>query len=209
MKPFTTLPILTAAITFTVFVALGCITINVHFPTKELEEAAEQFVDDVRPEQEGGDPGDEPVAPVGEQETSSWWSTALGVNVAYAQTKSDLNVSTPKIAAIKKTLKARYPKLFPSYKGLVIGDGNDGYLSVRDDSKLNLKAKRDLKALVAAENKDRKELYGEIAVANKIDKKNVGSIGKLFSVQWQKKSKPGWWIQDAKGKWQKKPQPKP
>ena len=122
--------------------------------------------------------------------------------------KPRLNVSTPKIKAIKKTLRKRYAKLHPFYTGLAVGEGRDGYLALRSDKGLGLKQKRDLKLLVRKENADRKQLYTELAAANEIDRKEVPSIGALFSEQWQKKCRTGWWIQDRKGKWARKKPPK-
>jgi hypothetical protein len=39
---------------------------------------------------------------------------------------------------------------------------------------------------VAAENGDRRKLYGEIAKAMKIDPSQVGRIGEIFAKEWQK-----------------------
>ncbi len=206
----------------------GCITINLHFPERELEDAAEEIVDEVRPDiaeapTEEETPAEGAVAPgtkpvrVQSSTTGTMGASFFGLSSAWAagasaeeeeNGKIKINVGTPRIKAIKKTLKARYPKLLRFYRKNAVGEGRDGNLVHRDVGALNLKEKRDLKLLVTAENKDRKELYTAIAKENSIDNKMVVQIGKLFASQWQKKCKTGWWIQDEKGKWSKKKPPK-
>ena len=64
------------------------------------------------------------------------------------------------------------------------------------------------KILVKKENEDRQKLYLELAAANRIEKKEVPKIAALFSAEWQRKCKVGWWIQGKKGKWEPKKPPK-
>jgi uncharacterized protein YdbL (DUF1318 family) len=51
---------------------------------------------------------------------------------------------------------------------------------------LGLKDKRDVKALADAENKDRRQLYQEVARALEIDKSNMSRVAEIFAVEWQK-----------------------
>lgn len=119
--------------------------------------------------------------------------------------KMKIDVSTPVIRKIKETLKKRFPKLVPLYEAGALGEGGDGYLAEREKEKLNLKQSRDLAALLEAENEDRKNLYAEIARANGIGEEKIPDIGQLFSVEWQKAAKAGWWIEKEKDRWEKKP----
>jgi hypothetical protein len=52
-----------------------------------------------------------------------------------------------------------------------------------------MKEKRDLNALVTAENSMRKQLYEEVAKALKIDPGQVGRIGEVFAREWQKSTR--------------------
>ncbi|HVR76074.1 MAG TPA: DUF1318 domain-containing protein [Planctomycetota bacterium] len=119
--------------------------------------------------------------------------------------KVKIEISTPVIRKIKETLKKRFPKLVPLYEAGALGEGWDGYLAEREKEKLNLKQARDLAALLEAENEDRKNLYAEIARANGIGEEKIPDIGQLFSVEWQKAAKAGWWIERGKDRWEKKP----
>ena len=191
----------------------GCVTINVYLPTKEIRAAAREIVDEVRPSLESSDsPPGKPVSSAGAAGRLVLLTAWIGApqdedRKSSRATKVRLNVSTPKIKAIKKTLKARYKRLHPFYERLVVGEGQDGYLSIRDARGLGLKEKRDLRLLTGKENEDRKQLYTEIAIANKIPRKEIAKIGGLFSAEWQRKSKVGWWIQEGKRQWVKKKPP--
>lgn len=206
----------------------GCVTINVYFPEKELREAAEQIVNEVRPDVVSSAPGEPPPAeqaPSGAaprsaepsggaaEKTSSGLFELFRPRVAHAEEKEKepkdepkirLNVETPVVKKIKETLKKRYPKLVPFYEKGAAGEAADGYLAERDTAALGLKEKRDLQALLKEENDDRRNLYAEIAKANGIDDSHVPAIGKLFSEEWKKKCKPGWWVEVEKGRWERK-----
>ena len=219
-------------------VALGCITVNLYFPETELRRAAEEIVNDVRPElppvdphetQGGSNDPSQPSTGSGEREANDkkaflWrrreakgFLASFGPRLAYAEgekkvdeqeTKEKkgikLEVSTPVIDRIRETLKKRYAKLLPFYEKGAIGEGRDGYLALRETEKLSLKEKRDVQLYLDEENKDRKNLYTELARENKIESSEIARIGALFSLEWQKKTKVGWWIEKEKGKWERK-----
>ncbi len=204
--------------------AASCVNINIYFPEAEVREAAEEIVGEVRPEVAGA--GNETGAPQGsssqapdpeptksrltpEVKTSgSVWSL-LGSHAAWAEEKKgdkkiELDVKSPVIKKIKETLKARYAKLLPLYEKGAIGEGANGYLAAKDTDGLSLKEKRDVQTLLSEENDDRKNLYAEIVKSNGIEDSYVERVGQLFSAEWQKKSKAGWWIEPTAGKWEKK-----
>ena len=65
-------------------------------------------------------------------------------------------------------------------------EGNDGYVGIEKTDGLNLKQKRDVKALVDAENNDRRQLYQEVAKAMNIDPSQINQIAEIFAKEWQK-----------------------
>jgi uncharacterized protein YdbL (DUF1318 family) len=198
----------------------GCITINVYFPEKEIQEAAEKIVEEVRPDIPVEEP--EPAAE-GSREATAGSSFFLVAALALATTEGlqaedeegreeedegiEIKIDTARIQAIKKTLKQRYPKLLPFYVKGAVGEAQTGYLVARDIKGLSRRELRDLKILLEEEKKDRKELYMEIAEQNSIEESMVPRIGRLFSREWQKQCKKGWWIQNRKGEWLKKKTP--
>jgi uncharacterized protein YdbL (DUF1318 family) len=95
---------------------------------------------------------------------------------------------------LKSRMSARRPTINALKASGVVGENNKGYLAVR--SKQNNK-----KALVNAENKDRRKAYQIIA---KQQGTTVDHVGKRRALQIAKKAKPGTWLQNAKGKWYQK-----
>jgi uncharacterized protein YdbL (DUF1318 family) len=74
----------------------------------------------------------------------------------------------------------------PYYRTGALVEGRDGYVKVASLEGLGLKDKRDVKALADAENKDRRQLYQEVARALEIDKSNMSRVAEIFAVEWQK-----------------------
>ena len=74
----------------------------------------------------------------------------------------------------------------PHYAKGVLKEGSDGYVALGNTGGLGLKEKRDIGALVDAENSDRKALYLEVAKAMKIDPSQVDKIAEIFAAEWKK-----------------------
>lgn len=201
----------------------GCVTINVYFPERQLQEAAEEIVGEVRPDiastptepapppPAAGEPATPPEEEKEQKTTSSFLDlfrtkSAFAAEEKKPKDEKDIQIQkeTPVIKKIKETLKQRFPKLLPFYEKGAIGEGADGYLAERDTTGLGLKEKRDLLALIKEENTDRKSLYTELAAANGVAADYIPAIGRLFAKEWQKKSKAGWWIEAEAGKWEQK-----
>jgi uncharacterized protein YdbL (DUF1318 family) len=51
---------------------------------------------------------------------------------------------------------------------------------------MDIKDKRTLRNLVSAENKDRRQLYSEVAKALNIDPAQVDKVAAIFAKEWQK-----------------------
>jgi uncharacterized protein YdbL (DUF1318 family) len=121
----------------------------------------------------------------------------------YAQEEAT-QVSTPKIRALKQSMKERFPKLKPFFDKGNIGEGNDGYIQIRNETGLNLKEKSTLRSLNKDENNDRKNLYAEVARAMEIKSSQIDKIQAIFAKLWIDKAFTGWWVQKESGEWVKK-----
>jgi uncharacterized protein YdbL (DUF1318 family) len=73
---------------------------------------------------------------------------------------------------------------------------------VRDATALALKDRVPVNSAVADENRDRKAVYREIAVANNHPEWE-GQIRSVFAKQWVDSAKGGWWYQRG-GAWKQK-----
>ena len=102
------------------------------------------------------------------------------------------------ISTFAEDIKGRFAKRLPAIvdlkiKGLV-GENNRGYLQF-------VGKKKEKEEIVKAENKDRQTLYSAIAKKRGVSVEVVEGNG---AIQNANKAKPGYWLQDANGKWHKK-----
>jgi uncharacterized protein len=156
----------------------ACVTVNIYFPAEKVESVAGEIVKDIRSQDK-----DQPV----KKDKTSFlrtWLSCLDVTSAWAEDAT--TVSNPTIRALKERMKANYQQMKPYYaKGAAV-ENNGGYVSLGNTQGLGLTEKRDLNALVAAENSMRKQLYEEVAKALKIDPSQVNRVAEIFAKEWQK-----------------------
>ncbi len=162
-------------------VLFACVTINIYFPAEKVESVAGDIVDEIR----GQNSGDEEKSP-GDQKDSFLHNIRLALSPAEAWAQEAVEVSNPTIRALKDSMKRRYSQMKPYYQKGMLKEGGNGYVSLGATQGLGLKEKRDLNALVDAENKDRKRLYEEVAKALNIDPGQIDKIEKIFAKEWQK-----------------------
>ncbi|HET8818132.1 MAG TPA: YdbL family protein [Xanthomonadaceae bacterium] len=189
--------------------ASACVTINVYFPAAEAREAAREFVEDVidDPDAQVIDSSDGGMVlhvapPRADAVRFDPWML-LGIAPAHAQAKPDITIQTPAIQALKAQMEARFAQLRPHFDSGALGFTNDGMVVVRDASRLDLRSRVSVNQLVADDNRDRRAVYREIAVANGHPEWE-DQIRKVFSQQWIASARNGWWYQTAGGSWQQK-----
>ncbi len=179
-------------ITAVLFLVTACVTVNIYFPAAEVRKAAEDIVKDVRqqtPEQ-------------GEKSSQSPISSLFSVREAHAAV--ELTISNATIRQLKERMKKRFPSLEPYMARGLVGEGLNGFLSIRSLSGLGLRQKATLKKLVDAENRDRKALYMAVAQALNIPSSQIARVQSIFALQWQKTAPKGSFIEKKPGKWLRK-----
>jgi uncharacterized protein YdbL (DUF1318 family) len=194
-----------ALIVTAVFALAACVTINVYFPAAAAEKAAERFVEDVlaEPNEEGSliDPLRLPgevlrMAAVG--------ALDFLVPSAEAQQQAEIDINTPQINAIKARMADRQRQSLASlFDAGAIGFTADGFVAIRDRAAVPLSERRTLESVVADENRDRKAVYREIAVANGHPEWEQ-DVQQTFARQWVRNARPGWYYQSADGSWKQK-----
>jgi len=177
----------------------ACVTVNIYFPATAVEKTAEEIVTEVRGEQKEEGTKEAPQSHIMET-----FFAVGNIVVRDAHAQQELQVSNPAIRSLKASLKARFPQLGPYLKGGNIGENNEGLVTIKDLQGLNLKDQAAAKRLVAAENKDREQLYMEVTRALNIDPSQTPRVQKIFAKEWQKSAPKGTWIQDDKGAWMRK-----
>lgn len=188
----------------TLLFLFSCLTINIYFPEAEVQKAAEEIVDEIRKGQEDKEKKDKDSQIIEMmQAVDSTRGSFSFVPSAYAQEKA-IEITTPKVRALQQSMKERFPKLRPFFIKGNVGEANDGFVKIRDESGLNLKEKATLRNLQKDENNDRKNLYAEVAKAMEIKPNQISKIQEIFAAEWIKKADSGWWIQNESGEWIKK-----
>ncbi|MEO7916010.1 MAG: YdbL family protein [Dokdonella sp.] len=197
---------LIAASLFAVAALAACVTINVYFPAAEVNEAAQQFVEDViSGKASETNTAVKPDSPNPESTPAkNPGATLLDLLIPSAHAQADITVQTPQVRAIQARMKERFDRSLAGYLNSgAIGLGNDGYVVVRDAASVPLPQRAALNQAVADENRDRKAVYSEIASANG-NAAWEDRIRTSFGKQWVQQAKSGWYYQDDAGAWQKK-----
>jgi uncharacterized protein YdbL (DUF1318 family) len=207
MRRWMTIPLATVALT-------ACVTINVYFPAAEAREAAREFVEKVISEEKDGSTPDAPggqssyiPASTGERIAASLArvdvAAVLGIGAAHAQGQPDITIKTPAIQAIQARMSQRFDsQLRDAFDAGALGFGADGLIVVRDAAKLPLKDRVAVNQAVADDNRDRRAVYREIAVANGHPEWEA-RIREVFAQQWIASARSGWWYQSGGG-WKQK-----
>jgi uncharacterized protein len=123
------------------------------------------------------------------------WLTMLS---AFAFAQANIEVDTPAINALKKSMQTRFASLSPYLDSGAVGLTRDGLISLRDANVVPLPKRAEANALVAEENKDRAALYREIARANGKPEWE-GDIKSTFGERWISRASGGWYYQNPKG----------
>jgi len=194
----------TALIAGTVLALAACVTINVYFPAAAAERAAEEFVGDVLAEpRKDGSLWDTRQTPGNTAWLAVYRVIDFLVPSAQAQ-QAEIDINTPQINAIKARMAQRQRQsLAPLFDAGAIGFTADGLVTIRDRAAVPLSERRNIETLVADENRDRKAVYREIAIANGHPEWER-DIQDTFAREWVKNARPGWYYQDAGGAWQQK-----
>jgi uncharacterized protein len=188
----------------------ACVTINVYFPAAEAQEAAEEFVGKVingdqaapAPETKPMD-GGKPMPQASHDAGFKFDLVGFFIGDAVAQ-EVDITIRTPAIQAIQNRMSERFvSSLKPHFEAGALGFSNDGLVVVHVATKVPLKDRVTVTQLVADDNRDRKAVYREIAVANGHPEWE-DQIRDTFAKQWVRDAKAGWWYQTTAGEWKQK-----
>lgn len=187
----------------------ACVTINVYFPAAEAREAAREFVEKVIDEADkveikdsSGKDGGGGMALLHKRFDFDPW-VLVGIGSAHAQATPDITIRTPAIQAIQARMEARFAStLRAGFDSGALGFTADGLITVRDAGKLALKDRVAMNAAVADDNRDRKAVYREVAVANGHPEWE-SQIRDVFARQWIESARPGWWYESGGG-WKQK-----
>jgi len=205
-----------------VLFVIACVTINVYFPEAAIKDISEQIEEEVAqkaaeaaaneqtvgdPKAGTGEPGEVPVSGDGEAVPNSagLFDLLLGVTPAYADEVSRPEITNPAIRRIIDSRAARLPGIRKWKNRGVIGEGKDALLSPRNlQSIKDLKQRATVQRLVRDENRDREQLFKEIAAAKNVDLSQLSRIKETYAATLRRDAHPGDWIQMPNGQWKQK-----
>lgn len=202
--------------------ACAIITVNVYFPEKAVKEAYKSLDDmllqqgEEKPASDGKPAEQKPAPDAGPQSRlfERLPSFALVGEAFAAENYADqlaIEISSmPEVLTAYDEMKARLPQLDALRDRGVVGETNQGLVSVHDKGK----ATPQDEALVKAENGNRKIVITAMAKAIlKLNKQpeSKAAIGQVlpkaaatYADAKREAAKPGWWMQLANGRWVQK-----
>ena len=117
----------------------------------------------------------------------------LSLPVVSAENQYDIKEMTPEVKTALENRKNRFEDLRQLKSERIVGENNRGYVEALSDDAA-------AKALVNAENQDRKAIYKTIEEQNNLIDA-LGTIEKVFADVQRGKASPGDKIQDESGSW--------
>lgn len=182
----------------------ACVTINVYFPAAAAEKAADQFIDGVWQKSEPPTPAAKPadktsylVAPKSEPLALAIVRGVLETLVPTAQAADvDIDVSSPAIRAIQGSMTQRHGQLAKYYDSGAVGLTGDGMIELHDQNAVPLPERVALRKLVADDNRDRAQLYAEVARTSGHPEWET-EIRNAFARRWIAKAQSGWYYKDG------------
>jgi len=181
----------------------------VYFPAAEVQRAADRLIDEVW----GDTSRPAPQSPATPKPKSSripgsqlgagsdlirFVGWILGQVVPSAHAQANVDISSPAIEKLKRSMQARHAKLEPYYARGAVGLTEDGLITEHDRKAIALKRRQAVVGLIAAENRDRKALYREIARANGHPEWEA-QVRNTFAGRWISKAAAGWWYRTRNG----------
>jgi hypothetical protein len=116
----------------------------------------------------------------------------------------NLDIGSPTVIVVKHSLAQRTSRLVRFYESGEIGLGHDGFIYLRDASKMTLAKRQIAEKLIDAENPERRALIQALADSNG-RRNDEAEVWELQRARWLQQWKSGWWLRDADAKWSKKP----
>jgi uncharacterized protein len=130
-------------------------------------------------------------------------ATLASVLPAPALGQANLDINTPAILGLQRSMQQRHTQLAPLYNSGAVGFTRDGNIALRDAKAVPLAQRQRVNALIASENQDRAALYREIARANGHPEWET-DIRATFGQRWISRAQGGWYYQNASGAWVRK-----
>lgn len=201
-----------AAAIFFVIASCAVITVNIYFPEKDVKEAYKTLEKELMGTQDKKPENGQQGKPSGKSESSiklELVAPAYAQDPGLADKISDMVKRMPDVVAAYKEMGSRLPEIDRLRDSGVVGEANNGLLSVREGA-----LSPGDKKLVDMENENRQTVMRGMAKAiiriNRVPetpdnlKQVTPQATEQFASIRRDSAKKGWWIQDTHGNWLKK-----
>ncbi|MEY4768419.1 MAG: hypothetical protein RL637_1058 [Pseudomonadota bacterium] len=184
---------------------VACVTINIYFPAAAAEKAADQIIKEI---QQNNPPAKKSelksnTLSISEISETILLSIANQLIPIAEAAEADLDIDSPEVRRLQSSMKNRFANLDNFYKQGFVGIKQDGLIGIKDASNIPLKDRNQINQLVAAENKDREDLYQAIANANG-HPDWASQIKSTFAARWISNAQSGWWYEVSANQWKQK-----
>jgi uncharacterized protein YdbL (DUF1318 family) len=196
--------IMTAFLAAAFIVAFGCSVIPKKFDSRvtmdvrrQIERQAESTLDFIEGKTDEIKDGAVKTAPSEKRsQTPQKYSLLQGVseivNPISVVHAASSKASSAEVLTIAEELRKRNPFVLEMKRNGIVGESNRGYLDMLSPHKFSDPGeKNDKQRLIAAENKDRKTLYEEVAKLNKEDNVSVSMVERIYAFERLKRAKTG------------------
>jgi uncharacterized protein YdbL (DUF1318 family) len=111
------------------------------------------------------------------------------IEVAYAQ---ELKMTSPTVTQIATRMRERFDEVQRIKAASRAGENNRGYLDIRNAEKItDADERNEVQRIIAAENKDRKELYQEVARINRDQNVSVTMVEGVYAMERLRRARAG------------------
>ena len=111
------------------------------------------------------------------------------INVAYAQ---ELKMTSPTVTQIASRMRERFDQVQRIKSASRAGENNRGYLEIRNTDQIaDADERNEVQKTIAAENKDRKELYQEVARINRDQNVSVAMVEAVYAMERLRRARAG------------------
>ena len=156
---------------------------------QHIEKQADSTLDFIEGKTNALPGADQPPKPKKTSALERAWGALSPISVAYA---AELKEKSPEITQIAEQLRERNQEVEALKQKGFVGENNRGHIEVRPSDRLTDPAERNqVQRVVAAENKDRKALYNEIAKLNRDQRVSVSAVESIYAVKRLQRAKPG------------------
>lgn len=171
------------AIAFSLAALIGCVVIpntfeaNIRIEIRHIQEQADGVLDYVE-----GTSDELPGLAPSDSQTSMILRGVRSLRLASVAYAAELNDNTPRVKQIADSMKRRFTQVKALKKKGRVGENNRGMLEMAPGVRISdAEEKNEVQRAIAAENKDRKALYQEIARINRDQNLNVSTVEGIYA----------------------------